>query len=84
MGGGFYSPEPQHLVRIRSHISETYPEVDRIVRSAKFKRVLGTLDGDRLTRLPRGHAADDPSAEYLKVQTLPRGPRVPRRVCDNP
>ena len=68
MGGGFYSPEPQHLVRIRSHISETYPEVDRIVRSARFKRVLGTLDGDRLTRLPRGHAADDPAAEYLKYK----------------
>ena len=63
IGGGFYSPEPQHLVRIRAHISETYPEIHRLVRSVKFRRVLGTLDGDRLTRLPRGYAADDPSSD---------------------
>ena len=84
IGGGFYSPEPQHLVRIRSHISETYPEIDRIVRSAKFKRVLGTLDGDRLTRLPRGHAADDPSAEYLKYKHFLAGREFPAAFATTP
>jgi uncharacterized protein (TIGR02453 family) len=77
MGGGFYSPEPQHLVTVRRHISDTYPEVHRLVRSAKFRRVLGTLDGDRLTRLPRGYAADNPSSEYLKYKHFLAGRQFP-------
>jgi uncharacterized protein (TIGR02453 family) len=77
MGGGFYSPEPQHLVRIRTHLSNTYPEIHRVVRGAKFRRVLGTLDGDRLTRLPRGYAADDPSSEYLKYKYFLAGREFP-------
>jgi uncharacterized protein (TIGR02453 family) len=77
MGGGFYSPEPQHLVRIRTHISDTYPEIHRLARNATFKKVLGPLDGDRLTRLPRGHDADDPAAEYLKYKHFLVGREFP-------
>jgi uncharacterized protein (TIGR02453 family) len=77
MGGGFYSPGPQQLVRIRTHISDTYPEIHRLVRTAAFKRVLGTLDGDRLTRLPRGYAPDDPAAQYLKYKHFLAGREFP-------
>ncbi len=68
MGGGFYAPEPQHLVRIRAHIAETHPELHRLAESRTFKRVFGALEGDKLTRVPRGYAADDPAAEYLKFK----------------
>jgi uncharacterized protein (TIGR02453 family) len=84
MGGGFYSPEPQHLVRIRAQISETYPEIDRMVRGARFRRVLGTLDGDRLTRVPRGYAADDPSSEYLKYKHFLAGRQFPAAFATTP
>jgi uncharacterized protein (TIGR02453 family) len=77
MGGGFYSPEPQHLVRIRTHMSDTYPEIHRLAKNATFRKVLGTLDGDRLTRLPRGYAADDPASEYLKYKYFLVGREFP-------
>jgi uncharacterized protein (TIGR02453 family) len=72
-GGGFYDPETPHLVRIREHISETYPEIDRIARRASFRQAVGSLDGERLTRVPRGFAKDDPSAEYLKFRSFLAG-----------
>jgi len=77
MGGGFWAPPAPQLVRIREHISTTYPEVDRIARARKFTRVLGPLTGDKLSRLPRGFAKDDPAAEYLKFKQFLGGREFP-------
>jgi uncharacterized protein (TIGR02453 family) len=77
IGGGFYSPGPQQLVRIRTHISDTYPEIHQLVRTAAFRKVLGTIEGDRLTRLPRGYAQGDPSTEYLKYKHFLAGREFP-------
>ncbi len=77
MGGGFYAPETAHLVRIRGHIAGTYPLLRQIVRAAAFKRTVGTLDGDRLTRMPRGYANDDPAGEYLKYKHYLAGREFP-------
>src|SRR5687767_7517666 len=40
IGGGYYAPETPQLVRIREHISETFPEIDRITRKAAFRRAV--------------------------------------------
>ena len=65
---------------------ETYPEIHRLIRGAKFRRVVGTLDGDRLTRVPRGYAADDPVVgDYLQTQALPsRAASSPPRLRQAP
>ena len=77
MGGGFYAPEPQDLVRIRTHIAETFPEIRRITRAAAFRRTVGEVDGERLTRVPRGFAKEDPAAEYLKLRYFLAGREFP-------
>jgi uncharacterized protein (TIGR02453 family) len=77
MGGGFYAPEPPHLVRIRQHISDTHPELHRIARAGTFRKAVGTLEGDRLTRVPRGFATNDPAAEYLKHRNFLAGREFP-------
>jgi uncharacterized protein (TIGR02453 family) len=84
MGGGFYRPEPRHLVRIREHISGTYPAIDRLARAAAFKRAVGVLDGDRLSRIPRGFAKDDPAAEYLKYKYFLAGCEFPPELATGP
>jgi uncharacterized protein (TIGR02453 family) len=81
MGGGFYHPEARHLVRIRQHIADTYPELADIARSGSFKRAVGTLDGDRLTRVPRGFLKDDPAAEYLKYKHFLAGREFPPELA---
>jgi uncharacterized protein (TIGR02453 family) len=84
MGGGFYAPEPQDLVRIRAHIADTFPEIRRITRAAAFRRAVGELDGERLTRVPRGFAKDDPAAEYLKFRHFLAGCEFPPEFATSP
>ena len=73
IGGGFYAPETAHLVRIRQHISDTYPEIHRIARAAAFRRAVDALDGERLTRVPRGYPKHHPAAEYLRFRSFLAG-----------
>ena len=77
MGGGFWAPPAPQLVRIREHIAGTHPELESLTRERGFKRVLGTLEGEKLTRVPRGYARDDPAAEYLKFRQFLAGREFP-------
>ena len=87
MGGGFYSPEPQHLCGSAATSQKPTP---RSIGScaAQGSGGVGALDGDRLTRLPRGHAADDPAAEYLNTNTSLRAassrPRLRQPLSSTP
>jgi uncharacterized protein (TIGR02453 family) len=76
-GGGMWLPQPPQLLRVREHISNTYPEIQRISRTSTFRRNLGELQGDKLSRVPRGFAKDDPAAEYLKHYRFVAGREFP-------
>ena len=76
-GGGYYAPPTPQLVRIRQHVADTFPEIDRIVRAAAFRHAFGELDGERLTRVPRGFDKDDPAAEYLRYRSFLAGRELP-------
>jgi uncharacterized protein (TIGR02453 family) len=77
MGGGMYAPQPPDLLRVREHIAETWPELDRLVRRPAFRRSVGRVDGDRLTRVPRGFPSDHPAAEYLRHRQFIAGREFP-------
>ena len=77
MGGGFWAPPQPQLVRLREHIVDTWPEIDRIARARRFKSVLGEMTGERLTRIPRGCPAEHPAADYLKFKQFLGGREFP-------
>ena len=77
MGGGFWAPPAPQLVRIREHVAETFPEIERLSRSKTFKSMFGSLDGEKLTRVPRGYPKDHPAAEYLKFKQFLAGREFP-------
>jgi uncharacterized protein (TIGR02453 family) len=76
-GGGMYAPMPPQLLQVREHIADTWPEIRRLVKSKTFVTRVGTLDGDRLTRVPRGFSCDHPAAEYLKHRMFIGGRQFP-------
>jgi uncharacterized protein (TIGR02453 family) len=76
-GGGMWAPQPPQLHRVREHIASTYPEIQRIARAAPFRRAVGSLEGERLTRVPRGFAKDDPAADFLKHRRFVAGREFP-------
>jgi len=68
MGGGLYMPPPPSLHAIRQAIASTHPRLHRIVTAKAFTGVLGELQGDQLTRVPRGYLPDHPAASYLRFK----------------
>jgi len=82
-GGGMYAPQPPQLVRVRTHVAETWPAVRTIVRRGSFTRHVGTLDGERTVRVPRGFAADHPAAEFLKYRQFLAGREFPSALASS-
>lgn len=73
IGGGLYMPETSELRAIREHIAATHPRLHRLVSGPPFRKHVGTLDGERLTRVPRGYRADHQAADYLRYKQFLAG-----------
>ncbi len=77
MGGGLYRPSPADLRLIRTHMATAHRRLHRIVVGPAFRETVGTLEGERLTRVPRGYPADHPAADYLRFTQLFAGREFP-------
>ncbi|MEJ7586962.1 MAG: DUF2461 domain-containing protein [Ferruginibacter sp.] len=68
--GGFYSPSPQSLARIRQEIDYGFDEWRKIINKQTFKRYFPKgVDGmELLTRPPKGYDETNPAIEYLKMK----------------
>ena len=67
IGGGLYAPETAQLQAVREHIAVNHKQLETIVTSPGLKK-LGGLQGQRMTRVPRGFAKDHPAAHYLQFK----------------
>lgn len=66
IGGGLYHPEPAIRHAVREHIATQHRRFAAIVAAPAFATQYGALEGDRLTRVPRGFDPDHPAADFLK------------------
>jgi uncharacterized protein (TIGR02453 family) len=73
MGGGLYLPSPTQLQSLREHIADHHQRLHRLVTKASFRRTVGALDGERLSRVPRGYPKDHPAAHYLQFKQFLAG-----------
>ena len=84
IGGGMYMPQPAQLLAVREQIATHLRQLRAIVESPAFRKQFGALDGDRLTRVPRGFAKDHPAAEYLKYKHFVAGADFPPTLATSP
>jgi uncharacterized protein (DUF2461 family) len=64
-----YMPTTADLHDIRAQIAATHPRgLHKIVTAPAFKRTVGELHGDRLTRVPLGYRKNHPAAHYLQFK----------------
>jgi len=66
IAGGAYQPIPELLAAIRQEIDYNFDEFFEIVSNKKAKALFGELQGDKLSRPPKGYEADNPAVAYLK------------------
>jgi uncharacterized protein (TIGR02453 family) len=84
IGGGMYMPQPAQLVAVREHIAVNVNQLRAIVESPAFRRRVGPLEGDKLTRVPRGFPKDHAAAEYLKYRHFIAGAEFPAAYAASP
>jgi len=68
IGGGVYMPQPTELLGIRNHIAGRHEELRRILRARQVKQLFGELQGEQLSRVPKGFACDHPAADLLRFK----------------
>jgi len=68
VGGGFWSPNPEDLKRLREDIAVNGDELRKILNSKKFKDNFGTLDGEALKTAPKGFDKEHKHLDLLKMK----------------
>jgi uncharacterized protein (TIGR02453 family) len=69
MAGGAYLPSPPTLSAIRQEIDYNGKSFLKVIENKKFVALFGNLDGEKLTRPPKGYDATNPLIEYLKYKS---------------
>ncbi|HEX3743243.1 MAG TPA: DUF2461 domain-containing protein [Bryobacteraceae bacterium] len=70
VGGGVYMPEPDVLLEIRQHIAENHQKLRKILAAPAVRRSLGELQGEQLSRVPKGFLATHPAADLLRFKSF--------------
>jgi uncharacterized protein (TIGR02453 family) len=66
IAGGVYAPMPDELRAIREHLAAHHEQWRKLVSAVKFKTLVGELQGEELTRVPKGFAPEHPAAHLLR------------------
>jgi uncharacterized protein (TIGR02453 family) len=66
VAGGIWHPSPETMLLVRTHIAASYPEMRRILANKKSRKLVGDLQGDELTRAPKGFDPQHPALDLIK------------------
>ncbi len=65
IAAGVFMPEREQLLAIRRHLVEHHAELRRLLAVKKLTKLMHPIDGQRLTRPPKGFSPDDPALDLL-------------------
>lgn len=84
VGGGVYMTLPETLLAIRNHLAVNHQEFRRIIRNAAVRRLLGEMQGEQLSRVPKGFCADHPAADLLRYKQFLFYIELPAEIATTP
>lgn len=70
IAAGVYMPAPEELRAIRMHLLENHEEFRRLTADGGLRTAMGELQGDRLSRVPKGFPAEHPAADLVRYKQL--------------
>src|SRR5262249_43222119 len=82
--GGLYMPWPEDLSAVRSYLAENHGKFLRIVDNRQFRKMFGKVEGEKLSRVPRGFPSDHPAADYLKHKQFLASRNFPADISTTP
>jgi len=63
---GAYGPGPEQLLKLRHYLADNDKEFR--AAAARLKKLMGTLKGETLQRVPKGFSTDHPAADLIKMK----------------
>jgi len=89
VAGGIYMPGPEQLLAVRTHLAEHHERFRRLLGDKRLRRLMGSLCGEQLTRVPKGFPSDHPAADlirykqwYMYVQLAPALVTSPKLLAE--
>jgi uncharacterized protein (TIGR02453 family) len=70
IAGGVYGPMPEELRALREYLGEHHQQFLKMLSNAKFKTLIGEVQGEALTRVPKGFDAAHPAVDLLRRKQL--------------
>ena len=68
VAGGIYMPAPDTLRAVRTHVAEHHEDFRSLIGNRALRRLLGDMQGEQLTRVPKGFPVDHPAADLLRYK----------------
>ncbi len=68
VGGGFWGPNKDDLLKIRKGIETEEAEIRKIISSKEFQTVFGELRGDELKTCPKGFDKESSAVDLLRYK----------------
>lgn len=66
VGGGFWEPNKEDLLRIRKEIEADDSELREIIAEEQFQKYFGELQGEELKTAPKGFDKEHPAIDLLR------------------
>ena len=70
VGGGFYSPNTEDLLRVRKEIEVDGASLQAIIEQPAFIEEFGAMQGEKLKTAPRGFDKDHKHIDLLRMKQL--------------
>ncbi len=66
IAGGFWNPSSDDIKHIRKQIASDSKPLRKVLASAPFKKLFGSLQGDQVKTAPKGFSKDHPDIDLLR------------------
>ncbi len=66
IGGGFYGPSKEDLLRIRKEFQADSKTINQIISNPRFVQNFGTLEGNGVATAPRNFDKDHPNIHFIR------------------
>jgi uncharacterized protein (TIGR02453 family) len=84
IAAGIYMPERDVLLEVRRHIADNHTQFRKLIAAPKVKRYLGELQGEELSRVPKGFDAEHPAADLVRRKSFLLDTRLDPKIATTP
>jgi uncharacterized protein (TIGR02453 family) len=84
VAGGVYTPDRDVLLEVRRHIADNHKQFRTILNAPRVKKLLGELQGEALSRVPKGFDPEHPAADLVRRKSFLLDVRLDPKIATTP